>query len=148
MTELVFFRQARADGGARTGLFVDGAGSSLLEGGGEFDDPSLLWYVDVRLSGSDIPADVKKARDWLLRHSELLAKAYSALSDRLEIGLDADIWPLMVKVEGGPPGVDATAVCSCTRRISGISMGETVSEIAAHWQEHLQRVFQEQESLT
>ena len=104
MSKLTFFRQARADGGVRTGIDVDGATLDHLEGGTN-DDPALSWFVDVRFDGQDVPADLAQAQQWLREKETLVRRAYEVLGRRLQVGLDPDVMPVQCEVPGSPPGV-------------------------------------------
>lgn len=144
MPNIVFYRQARVDGGVRTGIEVDGAGIESYEDGSAEHDPALIWYVDLRIQGDDLPEDPEDARQWLLDRKALVARVYRRLAQRLEVGMDPDIWPLQVKADDAPPGVQILAVCSCMSRISVRQMSKTVLEVAEHWKQYLQQLPQVQ----
>ena len=64
MPELTFFRQKRHDEGIRMGIELDGKSTLLVDfqpGLPELEyDPmgsALLWYVDIRCRGKDLPRD-------------------------------------------------------------------------------------------
>ncbi len=97
MSSIVFFRQARMDGGIRTGIDVDGAGWEYYEGGSEEYDPALIWYVDLRAQGDHLPGSLEDARQWLLDQESLVNATYQQLVERLEVGMDPDVWPLKVE---------------------------------------------------
>ena len=128
--KITFYIQARVDGGRRIGIEVDG--ETVLgrfdEGGGEFD-PALLWYVDVRCAGR-LPSAPDEARAWLYSQCDLLEREMRGLGQRLQVGLDAEIWPLQHKVEGAPRGVEITIVCSSLRSVASRGFGNTLSQLA------------------
>lgn len=144
MSSIVFFRQARMDGGIRTGIDVDGAGWEYYEGGSEEYDPALIWYVDLRAQGDHLPGSLEDARQWLLDQESLVNATYQQLVERLEVGMDPDVWPLKVENVQTFPGSFLAAVCSCMRRISARQMSTTVQEIADGWKEYLRRLPQMQ----
>ena len=55
MSNIVLFRQARVNGGVHMGLEVDGAGWDYYDSGSDDHDPALLWYVDLRAEGQNLP---------------------------------------------------------------------------------------------
>ena len=144
MANLVFFRQARVDGGVRTGIDVDGSGMEHYEIGSDEHDPALLWYVDLRVHGDQVPEDAEDARQWLLSNEEAVTATYRQLAQKLEVGMDPDVWPLEVRHTGGPAGASLVAVCSCMRRVSAREISPAVREMTEHWQDHLRRLPQAQ----
>jgi len=144
MSNIVFFRQARMDGGIRTGIDVDGTGWEYYEGGSDEHDPALVWYLDLRAQGDDLPDNLDDARQWLLDQESLVTATYRKLAERLEVGMDPDVWPLTVENVQTTSRVSLAAVCSCMRRVSARQMSRTVQEIAEHWKEYLTRLPQMQ----
>ena len=72
MPNLTFYRQARIDGGIRTGIELDeDAVFEHFEEGGPELDPTLLWYVDLRCQGPGLPDEPRKAREWLIDHADV-----------------------------------------------------------------------------
>ena len=61
MSTIVFFRQARIDGGIHTGVDVNGTGWEFYDAGSDEHDPALVWYVDLRRKGTTCPI-VRRAR--------------------------------------------------------------------------------------
>ena len=78
MSDLLFYQQARRDGGVRIGIEVDGdlILHRFIEGKLP-NDPGLLWFIDVSLSGPQVPADAEAARDWLLEQKQPVVQALS-----------------------------------------------------------------------
>ncbi len=140
MPSLTFFRQARADGGIRTGLDIDG--ETVFE---HFDDaegepdPVLKWFVDLRCDGETLPDKPEAARQWLLDHDTLISRAFQGLAKRLEVGVDPGAWPARWQLPDAPPGVRITTACSSIGAIPGREIGETVRGIGEHWKEYLQQ---------
>jgi len=144
MSTIVFFRQARVDCGIHTGIDVNGTGWEYYEPGSDERDPALVWYVDLRAQGVDLPDSPEDARQWLLENEPLVIATYRQLAERLEVGIDPDMWPLQVENAQTPAGVSITAVCYCMSRISARQMRQTVQEIGEHWREYLDRLPQVQ----
>lgn len=140
MPSLTFFRQARADGGIRTGVDVDG--ETVLEHFVETDrepDPALKWFVDLRCDGETLPDRSEDVRAWLLDHGALVTRAFQGLAKRLEVGVDPDSWPAQWELPDPPPGVRITTACSSIGVIPGREIHKTVGEIADHWREYLEQ---------
>ena len=148
MPKLNFFRQARVDGGIRTGIDIDGTtGIDRLERGTGEDDPALTWFVDLRCDGESVPTKLEEARQWLLDHKALVREAYVAFGKKLEVGMDPDVVPLQCEFPNAPPGVRMTTVCSSTGTIPARQMSETVKDIAEHWEQYLNQLPQVQAPL-
>jgi len=62
MPTITFYRQARRDGGIRTGIEID-QNTVLMrfDRGRKESDPALLWCVDVRCSGARLPREPETA---------------------------------------------------------------------------------------
>ena len=140
MSKLVFFRQGRVDGGIRTGIDIDGTTFDHFESGIGEHDPALAWFVDLRLEGNSVPAQPERARQWLLDHKSLVNEAYTAVSRRLQVGMDPDVWPLQCEAPNAPPGVHITTVCSSTATTTAREIGATILDIAQHWEDYLDQV--------
>jgi hypothetical protein len=142
MPTLTFFRQARRDGGIRTGIDVDDRTVlSRFEPGRRDEDPALLWYVDVRCTGPRLPRDIDAARQWLTRHAIQVRQALEAL-EALEAlaaqapeGLDPSEWP--VQTTQRIPGATITVAASAVRRPEARGMAATLRDIADHWRQHV-----------
>ena len=74
----------------------------------------------------------------------MVAATYQQLAERLEVGIDPDVWPLQVENRQSPAGVSLAAVCSCMRRVPARQMSKTVQEIGEHWKEYMDRLPQVQ----
>src|SRR4051794_4076762 len=114
MAGLTFFRQARIDGGVRTGVMI-GEFTVLhrFEEGSADHDPALIWSVDLRCNGSGLPVDAEGARRWLLEHEGIIRRGFVRFADELQAGVDVDPYPLQWEgFEGTPEGVQMRIVCS------------------------------------
>jgi hypothetical protein len=136
MPTITFFRQARRDGGIRTGIDIDNQTVLSCFEGAEEDDPALVWFVDVRCSGQRLPRDVEEARRWLERHEAQIAGVLEALAKRLPEGLDPSEWPLkLTKRLTGQ--VSVTVACSAVRRVEARKLDQILRDIAKHWSDRL-----------
>lgn len=134
MSKLVFFRQARIDGGVRTG--VDLGEISLLhdfEPGTDDEDPSLIWYVDIEFSGDDLPAHPDAARQWLLERAPQVSAALEQLSGELIAGIDFGAWPVRRDVGNGFGGASAVISCSAVRRVDCREIADHLRAVASDW---------------
>lgn len=147
MHELTFYRQGRYDGGIRSGIELDGKTTLLTdfqEGDTELhDDPlgsALLWYVDLRCRGADLPTEPEEARQWLVRHSAVIQDGLNRFADAAAAGADGS-FPLQWRdFPQAPNGIDMEIVCSTVRRVTGHELGTILSETASHFQEYLSRL--------
>ena len=121
MPNLTFYRQARIDGGIRTGIELDGdTVFEHFEEGGPEPDPTLLWFVDLRCQGPGLPDDPRQARDWLIDHPDVIVTGFPVV--RLNSrpgGMSTLILCLWSKFSGVPAGVDMTIACATNRRVLG-----------------------------
>ncbi len=147
MPDLTFYRQKRYDGGIRTGVELDGLTLSrhFVSPRGE-RDPSLLWFVDLRCSGSGIPDDPAAAFDWLQEHAAVIREGFRRYSDKLEVGADVDRYPLEWTDFGEAiPGVEMKIACSAVRRVEAREIAVVIAEIGVRWQEFLDQLAIDQE---
>lgn len=137
MAEFTFFRQLRNDGGVRTGIELDGeyCWESFIEGSG--DDPTLLWYLDVRGLGHGVPADELAVRDWLREHAEVIRQGLRDLADRLAAGFDSDHWPVSWPIATSLPDVELSVVISTVRRVDALNVANMLRELADSWEQTL-----------
>jgi hypothetical protein len=144
MAKLAFYRQARVDGGIRTG--VDRGDTPLLhefQKGSDQDDPAIAWYVDIEFDGENLPSDPEDARIWLLRRGTAIMAALRQLSGHLSLGIDVGAWPIKQPVPGLPRGVECTLSCSAIRRIDCRQIAERLAVLADRWRSiirHLPRM--------
>jgi hypothetical protein len=121
MPRLTLYRQARVDGRVRSGIEVDdGRVWESFSESKEEEDPTLLWYIDVRCKGNRLPRDPQEARDWFLQMAQLVNGQLVAAADTLQVGIDADFVPYMGPITKARDGSSIQVVVSVTRRLSGI----------------------------
>jgi hypothetical protein len=146
MRELSFYRQKRYDGGVRTGIELDGETILGIFDEGppdEQDNPmgsALLWYVDVRCRGEDLPDGAEAARGWLIEHAEPILSGLHSLSENLAVGLD-DGGPIVWRdFPQSAQGVTLEVVCSSIRRIGGLEISAVLKNIADHFVDIVQQL--------
>src|SRR5687768_336480 len=117
--DITLYRQARADGGVRTG--IDGDGATLLERfepGADDSDPALVWFVDVLFR--DVPLEdpaPDAAREFLRRQGPAVTpRLVQIADDELAAGVDLQqpLWRTVPDVNG----VKAEVVASGARRLA------------------------------
>jgi hypothetical protein len=137
MKGINFYRQARMDGGERTGVEIDG--TTVLEQfqrGGRVEDSALLWFVDVRCSGKHLPEEPEAARRWLLAKASVIQAGLLALAGELSAGIDFST-PISRDITGFGGGVSGKIVCSAVRRLSGLKIAKALEETGSLWPELL-----------
>src|SRR4051812_6199543 len=139
MPTITFFRQARRDGGVRTGIDIDDRTVlARFESGRERDDdPALLWYVDVRCSGPKLPREVRAARQWLERNEQPIVDALEGLAKQVPGGLDPSEWPLR-STKRLTNGVTVVVACTAVRRVEAREIAEILRDVAARWRERIE----------
>src|SRR5205085_2732840 len=122
MPKLTLYRQHRFDGRARSGIEVEGEPQweHFEEPPEEESDPALLWYVDVRCQGRNVPTEQCETREWLLRNAPVIRQTFETLADKLHAGYDGT-WPYIFPMQSAPPGTTMKIVCSTTR---GLEIGQ------------------------
>jgi hypothetical protein len=142
MSELIFYRQKRVDGGVRTGIDLDGVSiCEDFEAGEAERDPALRWYVDLRCSGDGLPSDADAAREWLLVHEAMIRDGFSRYADQLAAGSDPDDYPLQWSgFQPVPPSVQMSIACSAIRRVDARELNRVLLDIAEHWCERIERL--------
>ena len=137
MATITFFRQARRDGGVRTGIDIDDQTVlSRFEPGESDDDPSLLWYVDVRCTGPRLPREVHAARQWLVRNERPIRAAIEDLAARVPQGSDPSEWPLKL-TRGAGTGARVVVACSAVRRLEARRIARILRDLSTQWRQHL-----------
>jgi hypothetical protein len=147
MTELAFYTQTRQDGGVRTGLELNRT-ITLLEDFDEGppasrDDPlgsALIWYVDVRCRGDDLPTEPEAARHWMLAHVYSLREGLLLFADAIAAGADDSIPLSWTQFPSAPAGVQVEAVCSAIRRVSARELGTHIRTVADRLDECLRKL--------
>jgi hypothetical protein len=135
MHTIVLYRQARVDGGVRTGISVnDETVLHEFKPGKNDDNPALLWFVDVRFRGKGLPTSPDEVREFLIEAATHVKEALLAAADDLGVGLDSDVLPYVRETEL-ERGITLKIVCSANRRTSGLQMAKHVRQIASRWVE-------------
>lgn len=141
MATITVFRQGRADGGVRSGIDYEGMTvlESFEEGAGD-DDPALLWYVDVRLSGDPIPAGSPEiVRDWLTQLGKVVQPRLISVATELETGIDGFV-PVQRALDVPVPGLQVTLVATGIRRLDARAIAARIREVGEQWQDLLSSV--------
>ncbi len=146
MPRLVFYRQAREDGGVRTGIDVDGWSIDHFQEGGGEPDPALRWFIDLRAEAGDVPADPEEGVRWLTGHRQVVRDAYLALADALARGKRADTWPLVCEAPNAPHGPQVSAACSAVRAVLPEDLAAHVRDLADRWEDYVEQVSQARSS--
>lgn len=139
MAKLTFYRQARADGGVRTGLKLDDATvlSSFEEGEAD-PDPALLWFVDLRCQGASLPDDPEAARDWLCDQAPVIREGFLQCARDHQLGTDPDIYPLIWgKFPSPPEGVEMAIHYAAARHSAARELADVLGNLGVHWEDYL-----------
>ncbi len=88
MPIITFYRQARQDGGLRTGIEIDHETlvGHFEDGPGAFN-PLLTWYVDVECEGAGLPTTEAGVRDWLLSQAPTVTRGLHMVADEIGLGM-------------------------------------------------------------
>jgi hypothetical protein len=124
----------RNDGGKRTGIEINGETVlGCFEKGKKPPDSALLWFVDIRCSGSRLPTECEAAREWLLDKAPVIQRALRKLANELQVGID-----FSKPVERGIPdigkGITSSIHCSAIRRLQAGEMANALAETGSHWE--------------
>jgi hypothetical protein len=138
MASIIYFKQAREDGGVRTGVELDELTYfETFENEAAEPDPTLQWWMDIRCK-IDAPIHApEEARRWLLDHAEFIKSGSKQLAEKLSAGVDRDYWPLQWEIPNPPPGVRARIVCSVSRRITGREISKVLLQVADRWEQEI-----------
>jgi len=137
MKTINFYRQARVDGGKRTGVEIDGETVlERFEQGHEPEDSALLWFVDVRCSGDNLPDEAEASRDWLLKMAPLIPNGLREMAHELRAGIDFSA-PISRKIPYAGKGLTVEVYCSASRRLQAIQIADALDEISSRWSEFL-----------
>lgn len=141
MPAITLYRQARFDGGVRTGIDIDGNSVLMDYSEGDSDDnPALLWYIDLRCEGETLPADPEEARKWLRRAAPAFKSALIAAADELRVGFDPEFHPFRRGIQLPQADAHAEIVVSAIRIIDGRKAAELLRAFAAECEEILAKV--------
>lgn len=138
MPKINYYRQQRRDGGVHSGLLLNGGNVwDTFEPGDNEDDPVLLWFIDLRADGPQLPKEAGQIGPWLLRHARNFNRGLRELARDLRAGLDFNTLPLRYEVPGAPQGVRLQIVCSAMRRGDSLQMARLLRQFAKRWQADL-----------
>ncbi len=142
MSKVRFYRQARCDGGVRTGIGIDDQPVlHEFRRGNDDSDPALLWYVDLALEGKGLPTEAEEARAWLLEHADAITTSLRAAAQRLEIGLDDSVeWPYRIELTSLPRGIRGEIRISGVRGLAEGELAGHLIELAETWQSVLEQL--------
>jgi hypothetical protein len=141
MAKIVFYKQARDDGGIHTGIEVNGITCyERFEIEGEEYDPALIWYVEVYCEGDELPDDAAGALSWLKSHAGPIKDGLQNLAAKVQIGLDHNTTPLHWPVSNAPHGVSMKILCDVARRRVGLDMAKLITDLGLHLEGILQRL--------
>lgn len=140
MKTIHFYRQARVDGGKRTGVEIDGETVlERFERGNKAEDSALLWFVDIRCSGGNLPNETEAAREWLLEKAPIIQAGVRDVANELGAGIDFSA-PISRKIPNAGKGVTVEICCSAIRRIHARDIAKALEEISSHWREFLKQL--------
>jgi hypothetical protein len=135
MPDITFYRQARADGGVRTGIEIDNQTVlSRFEEGVSDEDPSIVWYVDVRFRGTSLPRNALAAREFLIENEKTVRRLLSDLAETIPAGIDPGAWPIRREMKIGSK-IKVEVASSAVRRYEASRLADTLRDLAAHWRE-------------
>ncbi|HEV3022196.1 MAG TPA: hypothetical protein VGX76_07000 [Pirellulales bacterium] len=141
MGQIAFFRQARVDGGVRTGVEINGElVLHRFKAGSEEDDPSLLWFVDVCCENANVPNDAEGARGWLRSRTGEVSNSLLLLAKDLEAGVDTGPFPLQRNFGPSADGTATTIICSAVRRLDARHIANALEDVAQNWDQLLREL--------
>src|ERR1051325_5994747 len=140
MKTMNFYRQARVDGGRRTGIEIDGETVlERFEPGKKTEDSALLWFVDIRCSGANLPDGAEAARAWFLKIAPIIQKGVRNLADELRAGIDFSA-PISRKIPNVGKGITVEICCSAIRRLEALDIAKALEEVSSDWSEFLRQL--------
>ncbi len=135
MRTVTLYRQARVDGGVRTGAEVDGRTVFMhFVPGDDDEDSALLWFIDVQISADNVPSRLELLQQWLVQHDGPVRAVLQEMADDLSLGIDTDGWPFSRSKQFGALLVKVS--CSAVRRLESREIALHLRDIAAHWQSY------------
>ena len=137
MKTINFYKQMRVDGGKRTGIEINGetALERFKEGEGA-EDAALLWFVDVRCAGDNLPETPEAAREWLLKKTPLFQEGITAVAGELQAGIDFAA-PFSREIPQIESGVTVKIFCSAIRRLPAHHIAGALTDLASQWREFI-----------
>jgi hypothetical protein len=140
MKTINFYSQMRVDGGKRTGVEIDGETVlERFEGGEKREDSALLWFVDVRCSGANLPNSAEAAREWLLEKASIIQAGLREVANELRAGIDFSA-PISRPIRSVEKGITVEVSCSAIRRLQARDIALALHEISSHWTEFLKNL--------
>ena len=140
MKTINFYRQVRVDGGKRTGVEIDGETVlERFERGNKTEDSALLWFVDIRCSGGNLPNEAEAAREWLLEKASIIQAGVREVANELRAGIDFSA-PISRKIPNVGKGITVEICCSAIRRLQALDIAAALDEISSHWKEFLKKL--------
>ena len=134
MSSITFYRQARFDGGVRTGVEVDDdTVLARFDAGKSEDDPILLWFVDVRCTGRNLPKNAAGACAWLIDNASVIRNGLKELAVAVAIGADSNTWPILHVVPHSPAGSKVVIAFSAANRLAVRDLPKILRDIAKRW---------------
>jgi len=137
MTQLTFFHQKRVDGGTRTGIDVDGLTCwHRFTEGSDDEDSALLWFVDIRCEGSDLPTERKKVRRWFGERPQAtrIKNALGQLAKDFRVGFDNEVWPAEICIPADEEEPELKVVFSAIRRVDARDMANVFLKLSDDWE--------------
>ena len=105
MAAAEFFLHHRADGAERAGFAVDDA-LTRHRFDDRWDDPTLIWFVELTARGSSVPADPDAARDWFAANAPAFRPLLAEAVDLLDDGAAGESWPIRLDGEAADAAVE------------------------------------------
>ena len=110
-----------------------------LRAGNKAEDSALLWFVDVRCSGANLPNEPEAAREWLMEKAAIFEAGLSHVANELSAGIDFAA-PISRKFRNAAKGVRVEISCAAIRRLSARDIARALDEISSHWKEFLKQL--------
>jgi hypothetical protein len=133
MKKLTFYHQKRRDGGLRTGVELDDERVlECYEPGSAQEDPTLIWWIDVRCAQRTWPTEPERVRAWLLENAQKIEDGLKDYAAELGAGIDIN-WPAK-HVVSNRNGMKIEIYCSAMARVGGREIQAELLKLARNWQ--------------
>lgn len=143
MAKATFYRQHRVDEGERTGISLDHESVLMrfVPGPAGDDDPTLLWFVDVRCD--NVPAQTsEQVMAWFRVHSEELSESLLRAAAQADIGIDTGDVPVLFHHNQLVDGATVIIAASASTRLQGREMAHVLRDTAAKLNESIESLEQ------
>jgi hypothetical protein len=132
---ITVFRQARVDGGRRTGVDINGTTYlQQFRRGRQAHNPALVWFIDVTFSGPRLPDEPNEARSWLVEHRDNINQALKEMAKTLG-PVDPDAIPFEdERSVRGLTGVKMRIAVSAMRRTDARQVQDELRAFADDWE--------------